>query len=355
MLGVLVGLSVTPGSDAAAAPESATPAAAPTPTSPMAAAPTPTSPLPPSPSASPAAAAPLGHADRIHGAERNDLVAFTFDDGPAPRTTPLVLDALARYHVPGTFFVVTRHIEGSRAAAGLPVLARAVAEGHVIGCHTARHARLGHPTPEILQREVDDSLADLRRATGSAIELFRPPYGVLGAASTRRVQELGLTDVRWSIDRRDFDGKDAAELRRSLLADIVNERGGVVLLHDTKRITAMVLSSLLDDLERTNCRRIARGVAPILPVSLHYFLHDQGHPRAVPPEVQARTEAYRGYLAQRCEAHTSAPPSTAARSQASTSAASARQQRPGAAPRRRPRRSARSRSAADDGRPHGRP
>ena len=35
-----------------------------------------------------------------------DTVALTFDDGPDPPWTPQVLAVLAKYHVPGTFFVV---------------------------------------------------------------------------------------------------------------------------------------------------------------------------------------------------------------------------------------------------------
>ncbi|MEK8109511.1 polysaccharide deacetylase family protein [Micromonospora sp. M12] len=34
------------------------------------------------------------------------LVALTFDDGPAPQWTPLVLDTLAQHRVPATFFMV---------------------------------------------------------------------------------------------------------------------------------------------------------------------------------------------------------------------------------------------------------
>ena len=34
------------------------------------------------------------------------VVAFTFDDGPGPRWTPTVLDALEEWKVPATFFTV---------------------------------------------------------------------------------------------------------------------------------------------------------------------------------------------------------------------------------------------------------
>jgi peptidoglycan-N-acetylglucosamine deacetylase len=244
----------------------------------------------------------LGGADRVEGDEVDDVVSFTFDDGPDPHTTPIVLDALARHHIPATFFIVNRHIVGHRAAAGLPILARIVADGHMLGGHTANHARLRLLDAEGLQREVNDSVAILRLASGRPIELFRPPYGVLGTVAARRIRKLGLTDVRWSIDPKDFQGDDGDQLRQLVLADIARERGGIVLMHDTKRITAAAIERLLTDFERDNCRRLQRGAAPILPVSLHYFLRDDGVPRPIPPQVAARTEAYRSYMRDTCEA-----------------------------------------------------
>src|SRR5690349_13744927 len=38
------------------------------------------------------------------------VVAFTFDDGPGPRWTPMVLDALEEWKVPATFFMVGRNL-----------------------------------------------------------------------------------------------------------------------------------------------------------------------------------------------------------------------------------------------------
>ena len=54
----------------------------------------------------------LGKADRVDGDEATGVVAFTFDDGPNPETTPAVIDALEKYDVPATFFIVTRRLDG---------------------------------------------------------------------------------------------------------------------------------------------------------------------------------------------------------------------------------------------------
>src|SRR5688572_16394180 len=75
----------------------------------------------------------FGDSQRIDGDEAGDVIAFTFDDGPDERTTPAVLDALATYDVPATFFVVTKRITGERGAGRRALLDRIVAEGHAIG------------------------------------------------------------------------------------------------------------------------------------------------------------------------------------------------------------------------------
>ena len=63
-------------------------------------------------------------------------IAFTFDDGPDPVTTPLVLDLLARHGAHATFFVV-----GSRAAQHPELLRRMLDEGHAIATHVRDRIR----------------------------------------------------------------------------------------------------------------------------------------------------------------------------------------------------------------------
>ena len=52
----------------------------------------------------------MGNAEPLTGREMAGVVAFTFDDGPHPDTTPTVLAALKKYDVKATFFVVVRQL-----------------------------------------------------------------------------------------------------------------------------------------------------------------------------------------------------------------------------------------------------
>ncbi|HUJ59067.1 MAG TPA: polysaccharide deacetylase family protein [Kofleriaceae bacterium] len=242
----------------------------------------------------------LGKAARVNGDEAKNVVAFTFDDGPNPETTPRVLDALERYDIPATFFIVTSRIVGKLGAKSRDVLARELADGFTVGSHSVTHPNLGKATGKELDREIDQSIRTLSREAGRPIGLFRPPYGALSGAGRMRLKRLGVTEVIWSVDTLDWRAHDRERLRKKVLAMILHDHGGIVLMHDVKPITASVIADVLDDLEAENCRRLAAHEDPILPVSIHYFLRDGKTARPVPDAVAKRTDAYRTALPERC-------------------------------------------------------
>jgi peptidoglycan-N-acetylglucosamine deacetylase len=250
----------------------------------------------------------LGKAARISGEEQKGMVAFTFDDGPSPQTSPLVIDALEKYNIPATFFIVTERINGKLGAKSRDVLQRELADGFTVGSHSVTHPNLGAASGKTLDKEIDASIRTLAIQANRPIGLFRPPYGSLSKAGRARLAKLGLTEVQWSVDTLDWRAHNADKLRKKVISMILHQSGGVVLMHDIKPITAKVIGDVLDDLEAINCQRLADGKDPILPVSLHYFLRDGKTPRAIPEAVKQRTEAYRTSLPGRCTARPAPAP-----------------------------------------------
>jgi len=250
----------------------------------------------------------VGRAERIVGYGVKNKIAFTFDDGPSPWTTPSVLGALAKYDVPAGFFVVTRKFERGVVSGyswmERALLAQQLASGHLVGSHAVHHTHLLHVSNRVLDAEINGSLRQLARYADKPIAMFRPPFGKISWNGRKRLKGLGVTEVLWSIDPRDWDARpgDEQALRKRIAREIWSSGGGVIILHDSKAITARILGSVLDDLEAANCRRLAKAQEPMLPVSLHYFLQDGDTPRAVPASVEARTAAYRDALPDRCRA-----------------------------------------------------
>ena len=254
---------------------------------------------------------------RVEGEEIHGVVAFTFDDGPNPETSPAVIDALEKYDIPATFFIVTQRLSGEKSR---DVLARELAAGFTVGSHSVTHKNLKSATGDTITKEIDQSFRTLAKWANRNIGLFRPPYGALSGAGRQRLKQLGVTEVIWSIDTLDWKAHDAAKLRAKVLKMILAQNGGIVLMHDVKPITAKIIADVLDDLEAENCRRLDAKQEPIWPVSLHYFIkNDKKTPRPIPDEVQKRTAAYKAALPGRCAKRTktaaseSKPPTEAAR------------------------------------------
>jgi peptidoglycan/xylan/chitin deacetylase (PgdA/CDA1 family) len=72
------------------------------------------------------------------GYRSTGYIALTFDDGPDPVWTPLVLDALAEARALATFFVIAPQARRYPA-----LLTRMRAEGHDVGFHFTQHVRHG--------------------------------------------------------------------------------------------------------------------------------------------------------------------------------------------------------------------
>jgi peptidoglycan-N-acetylglucosamine deacetylase len=235
----------------------------------------------------------------------HSYVAFTFDDGPSPATTPRVLAALEKYDIPATFFVIANRLRGDKPETkkNVEMLKETIRRGFHIGNHSLNHINLKTAPRDVLAREIDEAADIIEKHAGYRPWLVRFPFGVMGAAPRAYIDEKGYTEVRWNIDSSDFKLSDGPKLRSTTVQQIVDWNGGIVLFHDVKEWTAQIIEGVFDDLEAINCRRLKTREPLLVPVSLHYFAREKkGKPRPVPAEVDARTRKYIDNLPGRCQA-----------------------------------------------------
>jgi peptidoglycan/xylan/chitin deacetylase (PgdA/CDA1 family) len=166
------------------------------------------------------------------------LVALTFDDGPGPDWTPMVLDTLAAASAPATFFMVGQRL---RQWSGL-VAGRL--EGHEVGNHTWSHADLATLDPDAARTELQRTT---RRSTGSPgqPQLMRPPYGHLGGAAMVAADDLDYEIVLWSQKMH-----EASHLHdpKGLVDTAVRAAhpGSILLAHDVGTPNRLVALRYLD-------------------------------------------------------------------------------------------------------------
>ena len=109
--------------------------------------------------------------DKVHSKE-SQHIALTFDDGPNPRTTPIILEELRKRKIKATFFLVGEKVEKH------PELAkRIVEEGHDIGNHSYTHINLANLDKQGVKKEIEFTQGIIKKTTGKRPVLFRPPYG----------------------------------------------------------------------------------------------------------------------------------------------------------------------------------
>jgi peptidoglycan/xylan/chitin deacetylase (PgdA/CDA1 family) len=173
-------------------------------------------------------------------------VILTFDDGPRPGKTPVILDALDRYGVKATFLML-----GSAAQAN-PTLAQLVAQrGHTVGSHTFDHTDLGKLTRQEAINEIARGEAAVAAALGDETmsPFFRFPYlSQTGYLRTTLMQgDMVVLDV--DIDSKDYYADSAAVVTERTLARLDARGSGIILFHDIHQRTVDMLPGFLAELE----------------------------------------------------------------------------------------------------------
>jgi cellulose synthase/poly-beta-1,6-N-acetylglucosamine synthase-like glycosyltransferase/peptidoglycan/xylan/chitin deacetylase (PgdA/CDA1 family) len=140
-----------------------------------------------------------------YSATARRTISRTFDDGPDPRFTPKLLDLLARYHVPATFFVI-----GKMAAKYPHLVRREVREGHAVGNHSLTHADLSTTPAWRAREELVVTDHELRAITGRYASYVRLPYEGDDEASAQATLSAVLAAQRWGylVVSHDFDTED---------------------------------------------------------------------------------------------------------------------------------------------------
>ena len=169
---------------------------------------------------------------------RPRLAVLTFDDGPYPVTTPVLVAELRALRVPADFFLIGNDV------ARQPAISEAVsAAGIGIGNHTFSHPEMTALSAQAQLDEIRSGAAAILAATGRPPTYFRPPHGNYNADTIRAAQAAGEITTFWDIDPGDW---------RTLTPDqvVANVTGqakapALILLHNGKEATIEALPRIV--------------------------------------------------------------------------------------------------------------
>ncbi|MFI1990696.1 polysaccharide deacetylase family protein [Actinoplanes sp. NPDC020271] len=194
-----------------------------------------------------------GVAVRYYVETTEPLVAFTFDDGPAPHWTPMVLDALDAADVPATFFMVGSRLERNAD------LVRGRMDRHAIGNHSWNHDDLATLDLNGVLESLGRTEEQIKKQFGRPVSLLRPPFGHIGGSTMLAADKMGYDVVLWSKAMREKLFHDDPPGQAKDIIDSVRP-GSILLAHDEgddrRLVTVRGLATMFDGLRKRGFRMV---------------------------------------------------------------------------------------------------
>ncbi len=171
-------------------------------------------------------------------------VALTFDDGPDPKHTPLVLDVLRKNNIKATFFLTGSNVRQ------YPEPAQQIQkEGHCLGNHSYAHKDFRRLDPRQKKEDILKAQNVFKDVLGITPKLYRPPHGFWSLEQVVFCMFRSIRTILWSVDSRDFEYKGESFLKERL--DKMHfKNGDIILLHDDNMATVNFLQHLIDKARR---------------------------------------------------------------------------------------------------------
>lgn len=170
-------------------------------------------------------------------------VALTFDDGPSPVTTPILLRLLEEYSFKATFFVI-----GQKAEKYPGLIADIIEAGHSIGNHSWQHDNL------LMLRSKKRLHQDISK-TQEALEncgvhplIFRPPVGITNPRLKGVLHEEQLQAVSFSCRAFDHGNRKISNLALRITSKL--KPGDIILLHDIEPDTKAAVEQWEKEIQR---------------------------------------------------------------------------------------------------------
>ena len=177
----------------------------------------------------------------------NNKVLLTFDDGPNPGTTEIILKKLSDEKIKALFFCVGDNVNK------YPDLVKDIlSEGHLVGNHTFNHKILNR----ISDQEKDYQIGSVNKIFfenfGIKLKYFRPSHGRFQISTPSLMKKYDLKNVMWSL--LTYDYKNDLSIVKFAVEKYLKQNS-IVVLHDSnksKNIIVDSISFIIDEARKRN-------------------------------------------------------------------------------------------------------
>ena len=178
---------------------------------------------------------------------RNNKVLLTFDDGPNPGTTELILKKLSDAKIKSLFFCVGDNVQK------YPALVQQIKdEGHSFGNHTLNHKILNEMTYKENYHQISSVNSLFEEKFNIHLKYFRPPHGKFQFSTASLLKKHNLKNVMWSL--LPYDYKNDLSIVKFAVGKYLIQNS-IIVLHDSnksKNIIADSISIIADEVRKRN-------------------------------------------------------------------------------------------------------
>lgn len=177
----------------------------------------------------------------------NGKVLLTFDDGPNPDTTEIILKKLSEEKIKALFFCVGENVQK------YPELIHQIKnEGHSFGNHTFNHKILN----KISDEEKDYQISSVNKIFNDQFDInlkyFRPSHGRFQLSTSLLMKKHNLKNIMWSL--LTYDYKNDISIVKFAVEKYLKPNS-IIVLHDSnksKNISSDSISFIADEVEKRN-------------------------------------------------------------------------------------------------------
>ena len=170
-------------------------------------------------------------------------IAISFDAAWGNDDTETLINILAEYKVPATFFVVGAWVD--KYPESVKQLSDA---GHQIHNHSNTHPHMPQLSMEQMKNELESCNKKIADVTGVTPTLFRCPYGDYDNNTLTATESMNMACVQWSVDSLDWkSGATPDSIAKRVISKVKN--GSIVLFHNDADHTPAALPTILKTLQ----------------------------------------------------------------------------------------------------------
>jgi len=167
---------------------------------------------------------------------RTEKILITFDDGPIPETTPIILNELEKLNLKAIFFCVGENIEK------YPDLGNEIiSSGHQIGNHTFYHSNITWTRKNEIELAIKKVNHTLKENLNYVPKFFRPPHGRINFKLQPVLNKLEMQNVMWSL--LTYDYKNDINIVKFAFQNYL-QNNSIIVLHDSLKSKNVIIDSI---------------------------------------------------------------------------------------------------------------